>query len=112
MTEEKKKARDLWQNYALLTQEIAKFIHKNDWDLVIELLSQRDKLQKLIEAAPEDGYKATSEGQELLQSIRTQNGVIAVCLQRLYNNAQRSQQVSQAYEQMATFSGSFMDRNS
>ncbi|WWV72573.1 hypothetical protein SOV_39830 [Sporomusa ovata DSM 2662] len=113
MAEVKKTVRELWQNYALLTQEIAKFISKRDWDLVSELLSQREKLQFIIEAAPEDGYKVTNEGQETLQSIRMQNQSIIVGLQRLYNNAQRNQQVSQAYEQVLdSYSGAFMDRHS
>lgn len=112
MAEVKKTARELWQNYALLTQEIAKFI-KRDWDLVTELLKQRENLQSLIEAAPDDGYKATIEGQETLQSIRIQNQAITVGVQRLYNNAQRNQQISQAYEQeLASYSGAFMDRHS
>ena len=113
MSEAKKKPRELWHDYAFLTRELIKFTGKQDWNLVIELITQREKLQLLIEAAPDDGYKSSLEGREIMQTIRSQNHAITAGLQRIYNTAQRSQQVSRAYEQTAShYSSSFMDRQS
>ncbi|MBP2636925.1 MAG: hypothetical protein H6Q72_2832 [Firmicutes bacterium] len=111
--EQERTATELWQDYAFLTREISKFVEKHDVKLVLELLDQREKLQVLIENSPDDGYKATDEGQELLQSIRNLNQLIASNLQRLRNNTKRSQEITRAYDQMVTgFAGSFMDRKS
>lgn len=114
MAELNKPARELWQDYDFLTRELVKFVRKKDWELVLELITQRDKLQMSIDASHDDSYTTSPAGRELIAAIYKQNQSIANDLQRVYNNAKRQQEVSNAYDQPggADYAGSFMDRSS
>jgi len=110
---QQKAAADLWRDYAFLTREIVKFVGEQNYNLVLELIGQRDKLQALIEATPDNDFTQTPAGRELLQSVQDQNQQIITGLRWLYNNAKRSRQISNAYDQNAGFaSGTVMDRQS
>lgn len=103
----------LWQDYAFLTREILKFIQKKDFDMVLELLAQRDKLQELLDNLPDKSFTASPTGRELLQKIQTQNLTIENILKQVYNNAKHTQRVSDSYDQLGQIlAGSFMDRKS
>ena len=43
-------AEALWQDYAFLTYELAKFAGRQNWDMVMNLLDQRAGLQQRIDA--------------------------------------------------------------
>lgn len=110
---QQKTAADLWRDYAFLTREIVKFVGEQNHNLVLELIGQRDKLQVLIEAAPDNDFIQTPAGRELLQSVQDQNKQIVAGLRCLYNNAKRSRKISNAYDPNAGFaSGVIMDRQS
>ncbi len=58
--------RELWQDYHFLTQEMSKFLVRNDIDLFFELMNQREKIQAELDSC-EDDYKRTAEGKSLLE---------------------------------------------
>lgn len=89
--------RELWQDYHFLTQEMSKFLLRNDIDLFFELMNQREKLQAELDSC-EDDYKRTVEGKSLLEAIRMTNQGIGHRLQLLLNQAKQQETVSNAYD--------------
>lgn len=90
--------KELWQNYLFLTREMKKFLVRKETDLFFEIMKQREKVQTLIDAAPDDAYRLTPEGQELLKSIRDDNQDIILAMQQLMHQLKQQHTVSQAYE--------------
>lgn len=92
-----KDPRDLWQDYYFLTQEMFKFLLRNDIDLFFELMNQRERLQADIDDC-EDDFKRTPEGKSLLEAVRMTNQGIGHRLQFLLNQAKQQETVSNAYD--------------
>ena len=92
-----KTARELWQDYRFLTQEMLKFLTKQDMDLFYELMKQREHLQAMIDEAADEGFKNSPEGRELLIEIQQDSQLIAKRLQLQLNSGKRQQQVAAAY---------------
>jgi len=88
---------ELWQDYHFLTQEMSKFLLRNDIDLFFELMNQREKIQAELDSC-EDDYKRTAEGKSLLETIRMTNQAIGHRLQFLLNQAKQQEDVSNAYD--------------
>lgn len=89
--------RELWQDYYFLTQEMSKFLVRNDIDLFFELMNQREKIQAELDSC-EDDYKRTAEGKALLEVIRMTNQAISHRLQFMLNQAKQQETVSNAYD--------------
>lgn len=71
MSADLKKAKANWQMYYMLTQEMLKFIDKDDVDEFLELEEQRSALVERMKALPEtEEYRKTDECQELVQKIK------------------------------------------
>lgn len=103
----------LWKDYAFLTQEMNKMLLKQDIDLFLELMEQREKIQASITALAEDTYKTSPEGRQLLVAIDSQNKTITKALQSLYNNQKHRHQVANAYDGLGNrYTGIRMDRES
>lgn len=92
-----KEPRELWQDYYFLTQEMSKFLLRNDIDLFFELMNQRERLQADIDDC-EDDFKRTAEGKSLLEAVRLTNQGIGHRLQFLLNQAKQQETVSNAYD--------------
>ncbi len=59
-----------WQMYLTLTQELLKFIDKEDIDEFLDLVRQRNIIVERMKALPEtESYRKTLECQELVQKI-------------------------------------------
>ncbi|MDQ7096243.1 hypothetical protein REC12_21840 [Desulfosporosinus sp. PR] len=92
-----KTAQALWQDYRFLTKEMVKFITKQDMELFYKLLEQRGKLQPQIERAPDDGFKDSSAGQDMLNEVQQDNKFIIECLQSRRNRIKKHRQVMDVY---------------
>lgn len=104
--------RELWQDYYFLTQEMSKFLVRNEIDLFFELINQRERLQADIDNC-EDNYKRTPEGKALLGgAIRLTNQAISHRLQFLLNQAKQQETVSNAYDYGERPVGNRLDRKS
>ena len=107
------KIEELWRNYLFLTQEMDKFLTRQDIDMVTELISQRDKLQTMIENEVPEGFAATATGKQLLQQIQQLNQGITLRLQLLRNQTSQQHSASQAYDSLGQqTAGIRMDRQS
>ncbi|MCX7780198.1 MAG: hypothetical protein N2491_04660 [Negativicutes bacterium] len=109
-----KPAKELWHDYLFLTQEMAKFLQRQDFDMFFELMEQRERLQAMIDEADGDGFKVSDEGRQILNSIRQENQLIMLQLRVNLNNARHERKVNQAYDPYAAMGlvGSRMDRQS
>ncbi|MDF2572570.1 MAG: hypothetical protein K0R55_4174 [Sporomusa sp.] len=113
MVKDDRAARKLWQEYAFLTGEMTKMLLRQDLDLFLELMDQRDTIQTAIADLPEDGFKASLEGRTILLSIEKQNKIIAMALQRLQNMSKQRHQAANAYDNLGTgYTGVRLNRQS
>lgn len=104
-------ARHLWRDYEFLTNELAKFTAKQNWDMVLELLNQRTELQKQIEEQRDAEFTASLEGRSLLEGILAQERIIGQRIKLSRNQAQNRQKVVKAYDAFSTIpAGSLMNR--
>jgi len=66
-----KQAEANWMLYYTLTQEMLKFIDKDDVEQFLDLEQQRSDLVERMKALPEtEDYRKTAECQELVQKIK------------------------------------------
>ncbi|GBG57938.1 hypothetical protein SPFL3102_01658 [Sporomusaceae bacterium FL31] len=101
----------LWLDYLFLTNEIVKFLNKQDFELIIELLEQREKLQQQIEQLDDQPFRCTEKGQEVLRTIQQTEQGMKIKLEFLRNTSKRQMQVSDAYEGFSSpYIGKRMDR--
>ena len=89
---------DLWQDYAFLTHELAKFAGRQSWEMVTNLLEQRAGLQQRIDALANHGFVESPAGQKLLGELLREEQTIAQQIRLSRNRSQQRQQVAQAYD--------------
>lgn len=108
---EPKTARALWENYLFLTEEMGKFLAKQEMELFNNLLKQREQLQDIIDRTADDGFKVSPEGRRLLKRIGELNLVITNKMQLLVNNGRRQNQAAAAYNVASTTAVSRLNWN-
>ena len=91
-------AEALWQDYAFLTHELAKFAGRQNWDMVMNLLDQRAALQKRIDALADRDFVESMAGRKLLGELLREEQTIARQIRLVRNQNQQRQQVAQAYD--------------
>ena len=91
-------AEALWQDYAFLTHELAKFAGRQSWDMVMNLLDQRASLQQRIDALADRTFVASPAGRTLLGELLREEQAIARQIRLARNQSQQRQQVAQAYD--------------
>lgn len=100
----------LWQDYLFLTTEMGKFLDKQDFDLFLELVSQRERLQSMIESKQNQACKDSPPEDGLLAEINKVNQVVICKLQYLMNMEDKQQNLSRAYDgYSSSFVGIRMD---
>ena len=97
-------AEPLWQDYAFLTHEVAKFAGRQNWDMVMNLLDQRAGLQQRIDALADRSFVASPAGLRLLGELLREEQAIGRQIRLLRNQNQQRQQVAQAYDAYAAMS--------
>lgn len=93
-------ARKLWEKFLRLTQEMLRFLEKENIDMFLELLTQRLALQKNIEALSNDTYHLTPEGKALIAQINPLNRQIQYRTQLWLNTTKRNQTMARAYDSL------------
>jgi len=64
-------AKENWEMYYMLTQELLKFINQQDIDQFLELEKQRNTVVERMKALPEtEDYRKTAECQQLVAQIK------------------------------------------
>ena len=91
--------RDLWQDYLFLSQELSKFVSPEDFELFTDLLEQRERLQPMIEAAPDaEEYQKSDEFRTLVERVSALNQSIAGRLRFFKNAALKQRDLANAYD--------------
>lgn len=88
----------LWQDYLFLTQEMNKFLDKQDSDMFLELLTQRERLQSIIESKHSHDFSNSEQGQSMFEKISKINSIISDKVQYILNTEQKNQNLSRAYD--------------
>ena len=92
-----KTAQALWQDYRFLTQEMVKFLIKQDMSLFYHLLEQRGRVQSSIEEAADEVFKDSLAGQSLLIEIQKDSQIVIDHLQSRMSLSKRQFQGMKAY---------------
>ena len=96
---EDKTKRILWQDYLFLSRELNKFASPDDYELFWDLLGQREKLQPMIEAAPDaEEYQKSDEFRTLVERVSALNQSIAGRLRFFKNAALKQRDLANAYD--------------
>ena len=112
MAEEAKerRAEQLWQKFLVITQEMLKFLTKEDIDEFLELTAQRGELQKQLAALGRVDYTHTEAGQALYRQLKPLDLQVQFMARSWLNkNRQRTVQVDN-YGQPARFIGHVFNR--
>jgi uncharacterized protein YerC len=88
----------LWEDYLFLTQEMNKFLDKQDSDMFLELLTQRERLQTMIESKHSYDFMNSEQGREIVAQISKINNIISNKVQYILNTEQKNQNLSRAYD--------------
>ena len=91
-------ARALWQKYLVLTDELLKFIDKQDIDTFLELISQRDKLIENMKALPENDFRKTEECQNMIEQIKPMDTQIMYKARAWLNKSRRQNSAVKSYD--------------
>ena len=94
---EDKTTQAMWQDFHFLTQEMLKFLIKQDMTLFYHLMEQRGRLQISIEKAADDGFKDSPAGQSMLIEIQKDSQCIIAHMQSRMSHSIRQYQVMDAY---------------
>ena len=87
-------AKENWDMYYMLTQELLKFINQQDIDQFLELEKQRNTVVERMKALPEtEDYRKTAECQQLVAQIKPLDMQI-IYKARAWLNKSRQQNVS------------------
>jgi hypothetical protein len=101
-------AQELWSTYLQLTRELNKFLDRQEFGMVAELLDQRDKLQAILDEQADVSFRESRAGREILSRIRTENQTIERKMRQSLNTARQQQTVADAYEGRS-YVGGLMD---
>lgn len=92
------KARELWGKYFMVTNELLKFIDKQDIDNFIELIDQRQKLIELLNELPDTEYRKTEECQALFAKIKPIDMQLLYKSKSWLNKAKRNTMAVKSYD--------------
>ena len=96
-------ARSLWQQFLTLTEEMKKFIEKDDVDMFFDLAKQRETVFDWIEALSTDDFRDTPEGEALLAVLKPLDLAMQQAAKRWLNTARKRSESVEAYTRAYAF---------
>ena len=103
-----REAKKLWEKYLFMTQELLKFIDKQEIDLFMEIVTQRSRLIDLIEALPSQDYRRLDEFKAIAEKIKPIDREIMYKARAWLNKSRRQNNVVRSYD----LANGFIDRQS
>lgn len=91
-------AKILWQKYLSLTQELLKFINKQDIDTFLSLVPQRSQLIEKIEALSSNEYRKLDEFKEIAEKIKPIDREIIYKARTWLNKSRRQNSAVKSYD--------------
>ena len=95
---ELEQAKILWEKYLNLTQELLKFINKQDIETFLQLVPQRDRLIELMEELPSKDYLQLEEFKEIGKKIIPMDREIMYKARAWLNKSRRQNSVVKSYD--------------
>ena len=105
------KAHDLWTKYFALTEELLKFINKQDIDTFLAIVPQRGQLIEQMKALPENDFRNTEECKKLIEKIKPLDMQIMYKARAWLNKSRRQNGAVRSYDLTGTV-GNFGGRGS
>ncbi len=102
-------ARTLWNKYLVLTNELLKFISKNDVDTFFELIEQRGKLIEMMKKLPKNHFRETDECKAMIEQIKMLDMQTMYKARAWLNKSRRQNSTVRAYDLTGT-AGAFGGR--
>lgn len=100
MESNREKARELWQRFLVLSEEMEKFLKRDEVDMFLSLLGQRGVLQKEIERLDDAGFTRSPEGRELGEKIIKISANLQYLTQVWLNRSKQNRNMARAYENL------------
>ena len=97
-TEVTAEARVIWQKYLTLTQELLKFINKQDIDTFLELVPQRDRLIEMDKKLPSREYRQLQEFKDIAEQIKPMDREIMYKARAWLNKSRRQNSAVRSYD--------------
>jgi len=94
------KEKKLWLTYFSLTEEMLKFLEREDIDMFLQLFSQREKLQKLVEGLGPNVWTKTDEGHALYQRLKPVDMQVQYKARLWLNKSKHKNEVARAYDSL------------
>jgi len=91
-------ARIIWQKYLTLTEELLKFINRQDIETFLELVPQRDRLIELDKKLPSQGYRKLPEFKEIAEKIKPMDREIIYKARAWLNKSRRQNSAVRSYD--------------
>lgn len=91
-------AKNLWSNYLSLTQELLKFIDRQDIDTFMMIVEHRQHLIKRIEELPSKDYRKLKEFKEIADKIQPMDREIMYKARGWLNKSRRQNNVVRSYD--------------
>ena len=92
------KAKIIWQKYLTLTQELLKFINKQDIETFLELVPQRDRLIELDKNLPSHDYRQLAEFKEIAEQVKPMDREIMYKARAWLNKSRRQNSAVRSYD--------------
>ena len=91
-------AKNLWSNYLSLTQELMKFIDRQDIDTFMMIVEHRQNLIKKIEELPSKDYRKLKEFKEIADKIKPMDREIMYKARGWLTKSRRQNSVVRSYD--------------
>ena len=91
-------ARNLWQKYFTLTNELLKYSDQKDQELFISLVEQRGQLIEKIKALPPNNYRESDECQAMIAQMIPMDKQIIYRARAWLNKSRRQNSTVRSYD--------------
>ncbi len=101
-------AATLWKKYLILTQEMKKFLDRQDIDMTLSLMDQRVAIFDKLQALERDDFRDTDAGKALLAELQPVDLAVQSAARGWLNKSRRQNTAVRAYGRpdFSGFSGS------
>jgi len=96
------KVKSLWLTYFSLSEEMLKFIERENIDVFLQLFEQREQVQKLLEEQGASDWTKTEEGQLLYQKMKPVDMQIQYKSRLWLNKSKHKNEVAKAYDSLGS----------
>ncbi len=90
-------AETLWKKYLLLTQEMKKFMDRQEIDMVLSLMEQRVAVFDKLQALDEDDFRETDAGKALLAELKPVDLAVQAAARSWLNKSRRQNTAVRSY---------------